>query len=112
LMIEKKSAVDQLEDILNVEGVDMIQFGPCDYSMSIGLHGEWTHPTVLEAEKKVIKTALKYDKHPRAEINSVKSAQKYIDLGVRDFSIGTDVVILYNWLKTNGEELKKALSTL
>lgn len=110
LMIEKKSAVDNLEDILNVEGVDMIQFGPCDYAMSIGLHGQWRHPKVLEAEKKVIKTALKYDKHPRAEIDSVEAARRYMDLGVRDFSIGTDVVILFNWLKEKGEDLRKVLS--
>ena len=60
----------------------------------------------------MIKTSLKYDKHPRAEIDSVESAQKYIDLGDRDFSIGTDVVILYTWLKANGEALQKTLSTI
>ena len=44
LMIEKKGAVDNLEEILSVEGVDMVQFGPADYSMSIGLPGERKHP--------------------------------------------------------------------
>jgi len=108
-MIEKKSAIDHLEEILSVDGVDMVQFGPCDYSMSIGMPGQRAHPKVKEAEMKMIKTALKFDVHPRAEINSVKDAQKYIDLGVRDFNINTDIVILYQWLKENGEALQETL---
>ena len=37
LMIEKKGAVDNLEEVLSVKGIDMVQFGPGDYSMSIGI---------------------------------------------------------------------------
>lgn len=118
LMIEKKSAVDNLEKILSVDGVDMVQFGPWDYSLSIGLSGQpgsaWalSHPKVKEAEAKVIKTALEFDIHPRAEIESVKQTDRYIDLGVRDFAIGTDVSILYNWWRDKGSALKKKLSDL
>src|ERR1051325_2551650 len=43
LMIEKKGAVENLEAILAVPGVDMVQFGPSDYSMSIGLAGQRQH---------------------------------------------------------------------
>jgi 2-keto-3-deoxy-L-rhamnonate aldolase RhmA len=110
LMIEKKSAVDNLEEILSVEGVDMVQFGPCDYSMSIGMPGQWTHPKVKEAERKAIETALDMGVAPRAEIDSVDQAKEYINLGVRDFCMGTDVVILHQWLKKNGSELRNALS--
>ena len=49
--------------------------------------------------------ALKYNKHPRAEIESVftedfeKDLKRYKDLGVRDFCVGVDVVIQYEWVK-------------
>jgi len=109
LMIEKKSAVENLEEIMSVEGVDMVQFGPCDYSMSLSIPGQWSHAKVKEAELRTIKTALKMGVRPRAEIDRPEDAKKYIDLGVRDFSIGADVVILYEWMKKNGEELKKVL---
>ena len=42
LMIEKKPAVEDLDGILSVPGIDMVQFGPADYAMSIGLPGQWT----------------------------------------------------------------------
>ena len=68
LMIEKKGAVENLEGILSVKGVDMVQFGPSDYSMSIGLAGQRQHPAVVEAYEHTIKTAIKMGVRPRAEI--------------------------------------------
>jgi len=47
---------------------------------------------------------------PRAEIESPKEAERYIELGVRDFCIGTDMSILYNWCRENGGELRRILS--
>ncbi len=35
VMIEKASGVEHLEAMLSVKSVDMVQFGPADYSMSI-----------------------------------------------------------------------------
>ncbi len=43
LMIEKKQAVDRLDEILSVPGIDMVQWGPADYSMSVGHAGERAH---------------------------------------------------------------------
>lgn len=110
LMIEKKPAVDNLEEILSVGGIDMVQFGPCDYSLSIGLSGQFSHVKVKEAELKTIKTALKMGIHPRVEISNLENIEKYLDLGVRDFSLSTDMVILYQWLKEKGESLRRILS--
>lgn len=110
IMIEKQGAVEQLEEILAVEGVDMIQWGPVDYSMSIGRPGQRNAPEVKAAERKVIETALKMGVPPRAEIGTVEQAQYYLDLGVRHFCIGTDISILYNWWKVNGENLRAAIT--
>jgi 2-keto-3-deoxy-L-rhamnonate aldolase RhmA len=110
LMIEKKAAVDHLEEILSVDGIDMLQWGPADYSMSIGRPGAWNDPEVRAVERRVIETALKMGVPPRAEIGSVNQAKYYLDLGVRHFSLGTDLSILYGWLKQNGENLRKVIS--
>jgi 4-hydroxy-2-oxoheptanedioate aldolase len=113
LMIEKKAAVDQLEEILAVDGVDMIQWGPADYSMSIGRPGAYQRrddPDIKAVERKVIETALKVGVQPRAEINSVDQAKYYLDLGVRHFSLSTDIVILFNWWKENGQKLRQAVA--
>ena len=108
-MIEKRDAVDRLEEILAVAGVDMIQWGPSDYSMSIGRAGQRNAPEIKAAERRVFETARKMGVAARAEINSVDQAKYYLDLGVRHFNIGTDIVILFDWWKSQGEELRKTL---
>jgi 2-keto-3-deoxy-L-rhamnonate aldolase RhmA len=110
LMIEKQGAVDQLEEILSIGGIDMIQWGPADYSMSIGRPGDWHHPDIKAIERRVIDTALKMGIPPRAEISSPDEARHYLDLGVEHYCIGTDIMILYHWFKENGEELRKVIS--
>jgi 2-keto-3-deoxy-L-rhamnonate aldolase RhmA len=110
LMIEKQSAVEQLEEILSLGGVDMIQWGPVDYSMSIGQAGARAMPEIKAVERKVFETALTMGIPARAEINSLDQAKYYLDLGVRHFCLGTDITIFYNWLKENGEKLRRTLS--
>ena len=110
LMIEKKSAVDELEEILSSDGVDMIQWGGTDYSLSIGRPGGRNDTDVKEVERQVIETCLKKGVPPRAEIGSVDEASYYLDMGVRHFCIGTDITILHGWFKQNGDGLRKLLS--
>jgi 4-hydroxy-2-oxoheptanedioate aldolase len=109
LMIEKAPAVENLDALLSVPGVDMVQFGPADYSMSIGLTGQWDHPRVQEAERFVIESALKKGIAPRAEIGRPEDAKKYLDMGVKHFCIGWDVSILFNWFTTNGKAMRELL---
>src|SRR5437016_3792364 len=109
LMIEKAPAVENLESLLAVPGVDMVQFGPADYSMSIGLAGQFEHPRVREAERYVIETALKLGVAPRAEIGKPEEAQRYLDMGVKHFCIGTDVSILFQWFVQSGQAMRSLL---
>ncbi|MAG36620.1 MAG: 2,4-dihydroxyhept-2-ene-1,7-dioic acid aldolase [Dehalococcoidia bacterium] len=106
LMIEKRGAVEQLEEILAVDGIDMVQWGPTDYSMSIGRAGQPQHPDVQAAKSKVFETCQRMGVPARAEIGSPEEAKPYLDMGVRHFSIGTDISILHNWFKQNGSELR------
>lgn len=109
IMIEKESAVENLEDILSVEGVDMVQFGPGDYSMSIGQPRSYGAPEVMDAEKYVIETALKMGKHPRVELNGPEGIEAYQEMGVRHFCIGADVTILMNWFRDSGAAIRQVI---
>lgn len=109
VMIEKRGSVEQLEEILTIPGVDMIQWGPADYTMSIGRAGERGSPEVKAVERRVIEMSLRAGVQPRAEIGSPDQAKYYLDLGVRHFCIGTDISILFDWWKKNGEALRGAI---
>ena len=109
LMIEKRSAVEHLEEVLSVGGVDMVQFGPADYAMSLGYAGQFDHPEVKEAERRTIETAIEMGIRPRAEIESHEEAAAYIEMGVKDFCIGTDVQTIYDYCREQGGSLAKTL---
>jgi 4-hydroxy-2-oxoheptanedioate aldolase len=102
LMIEKQSAVENLEAILSVPGVDMVQFGPADYSMSIGIPGQWNDPRVKEAHKYTIEAALKKGVAPRVELADFKDAGPYLKMGVKHFCVGWDVDIIFKYCREQG----------
>ena len=54
-------------------------------------------------------TAIEMGVPPRAEIESADEAKEYLDMGVRHFSVGTDLGILYEFWRNEGEEIRKAL---
>lgn len=110
LMIEKKAAVENLEAILAVEGVDMVQFGPADYAMSLGLAGQRAHPAVREAEQHVIQTTLHTGVAPRVEIQQPQQAEPYLEMGVQHFCLGTDVRTLFDYWKQNGAQMREMLA--
>lgn len=109
LMIEKKQAVEDLEKILAVPGVDMVQFGPSDHSMSIGIPGKEDDPAVKEAERYTIEAAIKMGIRPRVEIERAEEAEPYIEMGVRDFCIGWDLRTVYNHCREQGGALAQTL---
>jgi 2-keto-3-deoxy-L-rhamnonate aldolase RhmA len=109
IMIEKHGTVDNLEAVLEVPGVDMVQWGASDYSVSIGKAGQRRSPEIKATERRVFETALKMGVPPRAEIGTADEAKYYLDLGVRHFCIGTDITILHSWWREHGEALRKAV---
>ena len=111
IMIEKDGAVQNLEEVLSVPGVDMIQWGGSDYSMSVGRAGQRGSAEIKAVERKVIETSLRMGVPPRAEINTADQAKYYLDMGVRHFCIGTDVNILYDWWKAHGDDVRKAVTS-
>ncbi|MCA1644478.1 MAG: hypothetical protein LC797_03085 [Chloroflexi bacterium] len=110
LMIEKKEAVENFEAILDVKGIDMVQFGPSDYSMSIGVPGQGSHDKVREAEKYVIETAHKRGIPARAEIRDAGGAARFLEMGVQHFCVGWDVRVLHDWFSEQGKAMHSLLT--
>ena len=109
VMIEKKASMDDLAAILKVPGVDMLQFGPTDYSVSIGIPGKGGTPEVQDVQKRMVDMALKAGKHPRVEIGSSEQADPWLKLGVKLFCVGWDVTTIFRWCKEQGAAMHKLL---
>lgn len=108
-MIEKAAAVDNIREICSVSGVDMIQFGPSDYSMSRGWNASEHKEELREIEEYVIRIALECGVAPRCECDTVEMMEYYRNLGVRHFCIGDELRVLKTyWNDTCGQVRKLA----
>ena len=111
-MIEKKAAMDNLEEICSVPGVDMVQFGPSDYCMSRGWDRSGHLEEYKEAERKMIQVALRHGVQPRCEIDTPEQAAYYIDLGVRHFSLGDQMAKLKEFWTNEGGRMRSIADSL
>ena len=112
LMIEKKSAMDNIEEICAVPGVDMVQFGPSDYSLSRGWDAKDHVAETKEAERHMIAVALSCNVRPRCEIQNPDDAKYYMDLGVRDFCMGDQMwKLMASWTQ-DGKAIREILTSL
>lgn len=112
-MIEKKEAMDNIEEICSIPGVDMVQFGPFDYCLSRGWNIADHREEVREAEEEMIRVALKHGVQPRCEFDTIERAEYYKSLGVRHFCVGDEMRNLQAyWNGTCGDVKKLADSIM
>jgi len=109
LMIEKVPAMKNLEAILQVEGVDMLQFGPSDYSISAGVPGKGGSAEIQADQKQMVKMALEAGVAPRIETGSFEGCKPWLDLGVTHFCIGWDIATVYRWCKAQAAGMKELM---
>lgn len=91
LQIEDPEPLDELEAIAELDGYDMLFFGPGDFSQGIGAPGEWNHPLLIETRKRVAEVARKYGKFA-ATTGSIQNVNELVDMGYQFISIGADVI--------------------
>ncbi len=111
-MIEKDTAMEEIEEICSIPGVDMVQFGPSDYCMSKGLNRDEAVEIHKAAERKMIEVALRHGVQPRCEIPNPEDAQYYIDLGVRHFSLGDQLAKLKQFWINDGGKIRRIADSL
>jgi len=109
IMIEKVQAVEELEAILAVPGVDMIQWGPADYAMSAGLYADRGGPQVRSTELKVLEACKKAGIPARIEVHSLEQVPDYLEMGIQHFNFGADLRILYTHWQQNGQKMREML---
>jgi len=107
LMIEKQGAVEALDEIIALPGVDLIQFGPVDYSLSVGRVGASRSPEIRAIHDDLIKRCNAAGVPVRAEIATPDEAEWFRERGVRHFALGVEIAVLYEWWLSNGRRLRE-----
>ena len=94
VQIENPEALEQVEDIAQVSGVDVLFLGPGDLSIRMGIAGELQHPRMLEAKQRVAAAARSANIHWGLPVASPEEAAAAIELGARFICHNADIILL------------------
>ncbi|KHL04889.1 HpcH/HpaI aldolase family protein [Sinomonas humi] len=94
VQIETGEAVENVEEILAVDGVDAIFIGPSDLAASMGYLGQQEHPEVIAAVERCLAAAQAAGKPAGVNAFVEATARRYIEAGARFVLVGADVAIL------------------
>ncbi len=107
LMIEHITAVENIEKILKVKGVDSVMVGALDLSGSMGILGQTSDPKVEGAVQKVL-AACKKAKMPCGIITtSPEQTNERIKQGFTNLIAGIDVLFLHGAIQNTLKQIKK-----
>ena len=92
VMIETPGAVEVSEAIASVEGIDMILVGPSDLTAEMGIHGQYENEHFHRAVESVAAACRSHGVALGvAGIKSVDLLNRFVGLGLRFVSAGTDI---------------------
>ena len=98
VQIEDPEPLAELEEICQLPGIDMIFFGPADFSQGAGYPNDFGNPELLEVKKLIAKTARKYGKFA-GTVGGPGNQDELIAMGYQFINLGADVVALSNYFK-------------
>jgi 2-keto-3-deoxy-L-rhamnonate aldolase RhmA len=110
IMMESREALDDVEAIAAVEGVDLLLVGTNDLCRSLGIAGQFDHPAVKDAFARTIAACRRHGKH--AGIGGLGSRpdlmHEIVGMGARFVSLGNDLTFLLNGCAAAAKAMRDA----
>jgi 2-keto-3-deoxy-L-rhamnonate aldolase RhmA len=95
IQIETADALDDLDGILSVKGVDMAVVGSDDLTMSMGIPGELNNPKYLDAVMRVIETCNRHNVMPGIAGGDPEVVGRWIEKGMRVIWYANDIYLMW-----------------
>ena len=94
VQIETEAAVNCLEDMAAVPGVDMLYMGPGDLSTALGVPGQVEHPRVLAVAERLVEACRKHGKIAGSHFVGTSMLEKLHQRGMQFGGFGAAVRML------------------
>jgi 2-keto-3-deoxy-L-rhamnonate aldolase RhmA len=99
VQIETRSALEHLEAIASVDGVDLLFVGPQDLTLNLGFGDDRTNPKVRDAMREVVAACERHGKTPGTLVIDPEEKRAALDLGFRFVSLAADLRFLIQGAK-------------
>lgn len=104
--IETRTALDRREELLSVPGIDAVMVGPADLSISLGVPGEFQHPTLVAAMEQIRDSCVSHGIAPGTQTRALPVAKFWKERGFRFLGCSNETAMLFEKAK----ELASALA--
>jgi 2-dehydro-3-deoxyglucarate aldolase len=106
VQIETKTAIENLDEILSVEGIDAAVIGPWDLSMSLGIYGQFDNPKFDEALDRIVSATKRHK--VAAGFLAVDDVRKRFKQGFTWLNVKSDLVFLKEGSEHSYQDAVKA----
>jgi 4-hydroxy-2-oxoheptanedioate aldolase len=103
--VEGQRAVDNVAEIMQVEGIDVVFLGPYDLSQSLGIPGQVRDERVESQMERVCELAAEADTVVGTYADDPDMADRWIEVGVQYIALSVDAPIIRRRFETLLEEL-------
>lgn len=112
IQIETREAVENLDEILEIDNVDAFIIGPCDLSASLGHIMDLMHEDVVAAIELIIKKVHDAGKYVGVSYGAydTKSIQLWLDRDVDMISVGGEIMYVYDGAHQTIKNFQEAMS--
>ena len=110
IMLESPEAIDNVDSISAIDGVDVVLIGTNDLCMEMGVPGDYSNPKVKDAYMKVIDACKKYGKTPgMGGVYNEELMSEYIKMGMRFILSGSDLSFMMQSASQRSNKLRSFL---
>ena len=106
VQIESQQALDNLDDIAAVDGIDGIFIGPSDLSASMGFLGQPGHPEVQAAIADAVKRLAAAGKPSGILSLDEEESRRHVEMGITFVAVGGDIAILTDGARALAKRFK------
>jgi len=108
-MMETKTAVENMEAILDVQGIDGVYIGPSDLGFSYGLEPKLdrTEPEILKIYEKIVKECDKRKLNPGIHCSGADGALRAINMGFKLVTLSNEVGLMATYAKNQVNQTRK-----
>ncbi len=108
VQFESIEALQRIDDLLSIDGIDVAMIGPADLSISMGVPGEFDHPDLVASIEKFITDCERHGVVPGIHCRSIEMAKPWIAKGMRLVGCGSEITMLIERAQSMISELRVA----
>ena len=104
---ETKEALEDIENIASIPGIDGIFVGPCDLSIALGIPLQFDNPILLAAIERILKACRTAGIEAYIFAGNLPDAEKWVRLGFDSIAYSLDAAVLIQAFQGIVEKIKK-----